>query len=352
MTTAVNDLLDLNKRAFHDINATTLLQSIPFFSGEPNSLDVKKWFKTLERSFSLWTEEDKMRYFPTKLIGPALKFHDNNVNRYLDYDGWKERLIERFHVPRSSAFYKQQFDNLVMNSSERVIDFVERLESSFKKAYESDTTINNNHDAWKKRKQVLLKDRFMIGLTPTIKSVILHQVGESTTFDQVQRLAKDVESSLRYTSHLNHQDPMGQLVHKINSIETQVANLSINDPSRSRSRSNHSTKRSSTPPFYNRSRSNSAGAQSRPTSTNFRRSYFRGSNSSFAPRGRGRTQFHTSSNQRPFTNHPTTDRPPTPYNRRKSFNKEPFRKGNCFNCGKLGHFSRECRKKVSFQNKN
>ena len=55
------------------------------------------------------------------------KFHDYNVNRYLDYDGWKERLIERFHVPRSSAFYKQQFDTLIMNSSERVIDFAKLL---------------------------------------------------------------------------------------------------------------------------------------------------------------------------------------------------------------------------------
>ena len=98
----------------------------------------------------------------------------------------------------------------------------------------------------------------MIALIPTIKSVILHQVGESPTYNQVQKLAKDVESSLRYTSNLNHQVPMGQLVHKINSIETQVANLSINDSSRSRSRSNHSNKRSSTPPFHNHSRSNSS----------------------------------------------------------------------------------------------
>ena len=76
MNTAISDLLDMNKQAFSDTNAAATLQSIPHFSDEPNSLDVKKWFKLIERMTTLWPATDKMRHFPLKLTGTALKFHD------------------------------------------------------------------------------------------------------------------------------------------------------------------------------------------------------------------------------------------------------------------------------------
>jgi len=135
LKTSVSDLLQLNKQAFHDINAHTTLQIMPSFAGDPNESDVKKWFKTIERVTTLWDDEDRLRHFPLKLTGIALKFHDKLDIHPLTYHNWKDTMIKRFYVPRSTAYYKLQFENLVIKPNERIIDFTERLDDIFTKAF-------------------------------------------------------------------------------------------------------------------------------------------------------------------------------------------------------------------------
>ena len=360
MNTAMSDLLDMNKQAFSDMNAVATLQSIPHFSGDPNTLDVKKWLKLIERMTTLWSATDKMRHFPLKLTGTALKFHDK-IN-HLEYDNWKQRLIERFHIPRSHAFYKNQFDTTIMKPTDRVLDFKERLESIFSKAFESDPSISTSDRSWKTRKNIMLKDRFMIGLKPEIKSNILYQIKEDSSYNDVTELASDVESALRYNTNLQSQDPVGTLVHKINSIETKMANLSVQHRSRSPSQSrpsSHSRHSSSSSHFRSNSR-NSNGPQQRTFFNNSR--FPNRNNNNFSPRNRHysphrqHSSFNHNNHSSSFNrNHRSpsfnrNNRPPTPGDKPNYPNKPPFRKGNCYNCGKPGHLARECRSKVSFKN--
>jgi len=351
MNTAIADLLDMNKQAFGDMNAAATLQSIPHFSGDPNSLDVKKWFKLIERMTTLWSATDKMRHFPLKLTGTALKFHDKI--KFFDYDIWKQRLIERFHIPRSHAFYKNQFDTTIMKPTDRVLDFKERLESMFAKAFESDPSISTSDISWKTRRNIMLKDRFMIGLKPEIKSILLHQITEDSSYIEVTQLASDVESALRYNNNLQSQDPVGTLVHKINSIETKMANLSVQHRSRSPSQSrpsSHSRHSSSSSHFRSNSR-NSNRPQQRTFYNNNR--FPNRNNNNFSPRNRHYSphnqpsSFNRNNRSASFNRN---NRPPTPGDRPNYPSKPPFRKGNCYNCGKPGHLARECRSKVSFKN--
>ena len=353
----MQNLIELNQKAFVDINAHSLLQTIPTYSGEStDTIDIKRWFKIAERVTSIWSDADRLRHLPSKLSGIALKYYEKLTPTSYNYI--KDELIKRFYVRQPTAFYKHLFENITMKQHERVVDYKERLADAYHNAYEFDNDTNYDEDSWTKRREQSIKDRFIIGLRPDIKSAIIHLITDESSLYDVVTNAENVESSFKYLANLTFQDPVGQLTHKINSIETKMQNLTFD---RNRSHS----------PRHHRSRSNSANRpfiRSRSNSTN--RSTFdqaRSNNNNRFPnnynnRSPSIKYFSTqrTNNSSPFRNRYQSSGSNYPQNRslspfsqaektdREKTDRRP--KGNCYNCGKPGHYRRQCRsaKRVSF----
>ena len=353
-TEEMQNLIELNKKAFVDINAHSLLQTIPTYSGEStDTIDIKKWFKIAERVTSIWSDEDRLRHFPSKLTGIALKYYEK-LNP-LTYTSFKNELIKRFYVRQPTAFYKHLFENITMKQHERVVDYVERLTDAYHNAYEADNDTNYDEYSWTVRRQQSIKDRFIIGLRPDIKSAIIHLITDESSLEDVVRYAENIESSFKYLANLTFQDPVGHLTHKINSIESKMQDLTFN-----RNRS-HSPRRNNNERFT-RSRSNSANRpfirsrSNSATRSTFDKNRYTNNNRSSA----------TNNNRSPSTKYFSTQKPNysshfrnryqnrslSPFSHAEKSDRRP--KGNCYNCGKPGHYARQCRstKRVKFEMEN
>jgi hypothetical protein len=192
----------------------------------------------------------------------------------------------------------------------------------------------------------------MIGLRPELKAAIIHKVGDTITYAKVVEASKLVESAHKYSQNLTLQDPVGQLIHKINTIESKMGTLSMqrNDRSRSNSQNRNFNSHTSSPfrsrpnsPFRNnspnyRSRNNQQMQRNDRKFFTSPSRFSKPDNSPFFPRNRTSPSYPN--------NHPST-----PSYSNNNHRKPPFRKGSCFNCGRTGHHIKECRTKVTFQNK-
>jgi len=147
-----------------DIFSLQHVQSIPMFSGKLNEKSVTDWFKSAEKVAITagWSDDQKLRFFSSRLSKPASDFHDTLVTagHAHRYTGWKTRMIEGFTNELDREQARKDLDNIVQKPDQRIRDFALEINDLYAKANGAEIAESTNPTAVKmidkEKKKILL----------------------------------------------------------------------------------------------------------------------------------------------------------------------------------------------------
>lgn len=337
-----------------DLQASTILAHIPHFKGDATDTDIKKWFRKAEITARLLSDADKLRYFPLKFLSIASKWHDKTGVEQPTYEAWKKKMIERFHVEQSTSDLINKFNNLTMKQDEKIIDFVERIDQKFKKAYEEKLEgLQEDNVQWTAHSNTVKRDRFIDGLTQEIKDIVLTHVKKKTTYEEAQTLAKDADCAIKYKAtlkKLNQGKRVASIAMIVSEQEEKDKQLEINKVEAHKKGFNNRDNRkfskvrfntrTNYKPNNNISNNNQGGYRN-----NYNRGNFRGRNN-YGGNIRSKQPYN---NRKFFTdphrlnqNNTNLDNQNQSQDGRNSYPQQNQETRDCFNCGKRGHLASNC----------
>lgn len=111
------------------------MKKITEFSGEANELDIEEWLFDLNNLFSLMKLKDETRILETmgKLTGPALRWYQENLRSFTNWDDAEKALRDRFKEFTSNSQLMQEFFHIYQDENESVTSFYERVIRKYRK---------------------------------------------------------------------------------------------------------------------------------------------------------------------------------------------------------------------------
>ena len=111
------------------------IKKITEFSGEANELDIDEWLFDLNNLFSLMKLKDEARILETmgKLIGPALRWYQENLRSFANWSDAEMALRDRFREFTSDSQLMQEFFHIYQEENESVTSFYEKVIRKYRK---------------------------------------------------------------------------------------------------------------------------------------------------------------------------------------------------------------------------
>lgn len=112
------------------------LKKIPEFSGEEHELDIDEWLFDLTNLFKLMKLNDETKILETmgKLTGPALRWYQQQLHTFNNWNETEEVLKERFKEPTSDSQLMKEFFELHQEEHQSVSSFYEMVMRKHRKA--------------------------------------------------------------------------------------------------------------------------------------------------------------------------------------------------------------------------
>jgi len=187
---------------------------IPIFTGD-DDIDVEEWLKEAEKVAisNEWSDEQKLRFFPDRLINEAFEFHlesktkirlGTNDDPAFSYDVWKQEIINRFLSRTDLEYRKLKLLMLKQIPNQRTKAFVSKLDKLYISAYgEAPTaperpTANESilYESALKIRNEQKKKVLLQGLLPTIRNELWSRISENPSYDELCKSAYVAESIL------------------------------------------------------------------------------------------------------------------------------------------------------------
>ena len=112
------------------------MKKIIEFSGECNELDINEWLFDLTNLFSLMKLKDETKILETmgKLTGPALKWYQENLRLFVNWEDAEKALKDRFQEFTSDSQLMQEFFQIQQEENQSVTSFYENVIRKYRKA--------------------------------------------------------------------------------------------------------------------------------------------------------------------------------------------------------------------------
>ena len=134
------EMTSMETRQLHS-SQKEAMKKIAEFSGEPNEMDIDEWLFDLTNLFSLMKLKDDTRILETmgKLTGPALRWYQENVRSFSNWEEAEKALRDRFKEFTSVSQIMQELFHLQQQEHESVTSFYEKVIRKYRKAQRSIT---------------------------------------------------------------------------------------------------------------------------------------------------------------------------------------------------------------------
>ncbi|CAM4752586.1 unnamed protein product [Rotaria magnacalcarata] len=112
------------------------IKKIAEFSGESNEIDIDEWLYDLNNLFSLMRLKDETRILETmgKLAGPALRWYQENLRSFINWNDAEKALRDRFKEFTSDSQLLQEFVHIHQEENQSVTSFYEHVIRKYRKA--------------------------------------------------------------------------------------------------------------------------------------------------------------------------------------------------------------------------
>jgi hypothetical protein len=106
------------------------------FSGESDETDIEEWLYDLTNLFALMKLKDETKILETmgKLTGPALRWYQENLRSFCNWDEAETSLKDRFKEFASDSQVLQEFFQIQQEESQSVTSFYETVIRKYRKA--------------------------------------------------------------------------------------------------------------------------------------------------------------------------------------------------------------------------
>ena len=112
------------------------MKKISEFSGESNENDIDEWLFDLNNLFSLMKLKDETKILETmgKLTGPALRWYQENLRSFINWNDAEKALRDRFKEFTSHSQLMHDFFRMHQEANQSVISFYENVIRKYRKA--------------------------------------------------------------------------------------------------------------------------------------------------------------------------------------------------------------------------
>ena len=133
-TTSI-DLTSMELRQLHS-SQQEAMKKINEFSGESNESDIDEWLYDLTNLFSLMKLQDETKILLTmgKLIGSALRWYQENLVLFGNWEEAEEALRDRFKTFTSAGQLVQEFFQLRQEEGQSITTFYDIVIRKYRKA--------------------------------------------------------------------------------------------------------------------------------------------------------------------------------------------------------------------------
>lgn len=191
-----DDMLD----KFSEIYSHQRKTDIPLYDGIVSKEKlIEDWLREASRVARTagWSDEVKLRMFADRLTKMALRFHEELIKKKpnLTFAEWKKEMKAGFKNDAEIERRKKELSNFKQTPSHRVRDFISLLDEQYIRAYGRKLAESTDPDVVQLRENTK-KDIVYKGLLPPIAEELWHRTSANTSYDELIKLAKEVEEIL------------------------------------------------------------------------------------------------------------------------------------------------------------
>ena len=371
-------------------------KTIPIYKGAPEDLDVAEWLREAERVArnNEWSDEQKLRFFSDRLKGDALEWHltyTEGVQK--TYKDWSADIVKRFRDTTDVERLKTKLQYIKQKPDMRMKAFITKVDSLYDSVYgklgkepeeatQSEKALRKDHEDLRteEKKKIIIR-----GLLPKYRNEYWARMPLSSDKKTFEELLLTIENAM-LNKELNEEKPINVIItesikeqaSEIEDLRKQIKSLTVctavsqekpgidaetvanvnqqqgnfenrsqerdrsSRDARNRSRSfenRNSLKRKDFSRSRSRERSSSRGRENDSRNTSKDRDW---RNRSETSSWRNREVQGTYRN---FRNKRQVHFQDEQYNKEEHKQPPKGKLIDCYYCGKLGHISKECRKK-------
>ena len=128
------DFTSMELRQLHS-SQQEAMKKIHEFSGESDEPDIDEWLYDLTNLFSLMKSQDETKILLTmgKLTGPALRWYQENLTSFSDWNEAEEALRSRFKTLASTGQLIQEFFQLRQEDDQSITAFYDAVIRKYRK---------------------------------------------------------------------------------------------------------------------------------------------------------------------------------------------------------------------------
>jgi len=315
------------------------------YTGRHNDVTIGKWLAQAEAVATLhdWSEEEKLKNFSARLTDMALTWH---VSRLREFPGekfadWKKAIREQFSHPAEIESMKIKFQGMTQKPGQLTQHFIQDIENMYDAIYGRSEHGHKSGSAQSDVREDMLLRVFMQGLLPSIRDSLWNgYLMPNYTWDLATKAAVTVErlqvaKALAEPKTINvvsaeHVALIDQQQKQINEIIQQLKDNNINYVQGSGSGGGH----------HQQQRGREKGYSDQG----------RGKGHQFQNRKKESRKDSSQGEKKDKKERPSSyqgDEKGSEGNKSSSQEKKSKKKGECHYCRKVGHYARECRKRIA-----
>ncbi len=133
--TTSSEMTSMDMRQLHSSQQEAMKKIIEF-SGESNELDIDEWLFDLTNLFTLMKLKDETKILETmgKLVGPALRWYQENLKSFTNWNDAERALRDRFKEFISDGQLMQEFFQIRQQENQSITSFYEEVMRKYRKA--------------------------------------------------------------------------------------------------------------------------------------------------------------------------------------------------------------------------
>lgn len=217
---------------FSEIYSHQRKTDIPLFDGIVSKEKlIEDWLREGQRVARTagWSPEMKLRMFSDRLTKMALRFHEELIKRKpnLTFAEWKKEMKAGFKNDAEIERRKKELSNFKQTPSHRVRDFISLIDEQYIRAYGKKLAESNDPDVVQLRENTK-KDIVYKGLLPPIAEELWHRTSASTTYEELIKLAKEVEEILNRKALLRPETTINNVA-KADGLDEDFDGLTIDE---------------------------------------------------------------------------------------------------------------------------